>query len=85
MGVAVKNPSNPGRRFLFFSWLCRLFLHALRANFVASLLVHPARQNRHATQATKLQQQQENNKKQIIKTVYIKNVLFISKLPDKTI
>ena len=62
MGVAVKNPSNPGRRFLLFSWLCRLFLHALRTNFVASLLVHPARQKRHATQATKLQQQQENKK-----------------------
>ena len=34
------------------SWLCRSFLRASRMNFVASPLMRPAQQNRHATQAT---------------------------------
>ena len=40
-GAAVEKATNPGRRFLFFS--------RLRARI--STLLHPARQNRHATQA----------------------------------
>ena len=46
--------SNKGTRETtrrFFSQLCRSFSRASRANFAASPLVRPARQNRHATQA----------------------------------
>ena len=39
--------------FLFFSRLRRSFSRASRANFVATPLLRPARQNRHATQATR--------------------------------
>ena len=52
-GAAVDKATNPGRRFLFFSWLRRSFLRASRANFAAAPLLRPARQNRHATQAKK--------------------------------
>ena len=38
--------------FLFFSRLRRSFSRASRANFAATPLLRPARQNRHATQAT---------------------------------
>ena len=34
------------------SWLCRSFLRTSHMNFVASPLMRPAQQNRHATQAT---------------------------------
>ena len=46
-GAAVEKATNPGRRFLLFS-----FSRASRANFAATPLLRPARQNRHATQAT---------------------------------
>ena len=51
-GAAVEKATNPGRRFIFFSRLRRSFSRALRANFAATPLLRPARQNRHATQAT---------------------------------
>ena len=51
-GAAVEKATNPGRRFLFFSRLRRSFSRASRANFGATPLLRPARQNRHATQAT---------------------------------
>ena len=54
-GAAVEKATNPGRRFLFFSRLRRSFSRASRANFEATPLLCPARQNRHATQATKPQ------------------------------
>ena len=38
--------------FLFFSRLRRSFSRASRANFAATPLLRPARQNRHATQAS---------------------------------
>ena len=41
-------------RFFFFSRLRRSFSRASRANFAATPLVCPARQNRHATQAISL-------------------------------
>ena len=50
-GAAVEKATNPGRRFLFFSRLRRSFSRASRANFAATPLLRPARQNRHATQA----------------------------------
>ena len=50
-GAAVEKATNPGRRFLFFSRLRRSFSHASRANFAATPLLRPARQNRRATQA----------------------------------
>ena len=50
-GAAVEKAMNPGRRFLFFSRLRRSFSRASRANFAATPLLRPARQNRHATQA----------------------------------
>ena len=51
-GAAVEKATNPGRQFLFFLRLRRSFSRASRANFAATLLVRPARQNRHATQAS---------------------------------
>ena len=51
-GAAVEKATNPGRRFLFFSRLRRSFSRALRANFAATPLLRPARQNRHATRAS---------------------------------
>ena len=50
-GTAVEKATNPGRRFLFFSRLRRSFSRASLANFAATPLLRPARQNRHATQA----------------------------------
>ena len=51
-GAAVEKATNPGRRFLFFSRLRRSLWRASRANFAATPLLRPARQNRHATQAS---------------------------------
>ena len=51
-GGAVEKATNPGRRFLFFSRLCRSFSRPSHANLAALPLVSPARQNCHATQAT---------------------------------
>ena len=53
-GTAVEKATNPGRRFLFFSRLCRLFSRTSHTNFTATPLLRPARQNRHATQAINL-------------------------------
>ena len=53
-GAAVEKATNPGRRFLFFSRLRRSLSRASRANFAATPLLRPTKQNRHATQAISL-------------------------------
>ena len=49
-GAAVEKATNPSRRFIYFSRVRRSFGRAFAASSLSSVV---ARQNRHATQATK--------------------------------